>query len=194
MWFSRLLGREYFTSDDLSQSDGFLGNLQVSDGSDYATTLRGRLTAYLGRTDPTINGYVYAYYAIYLAAEGTLLNESVISLDNMTDDDKPLSTQALNEAQEGYCSSGNNNEAIKAINSAANNTTTTNPTGAGGGTGGSVGEGADNGGTGFGGEGSSSGGGSAGSDGAAIRRNSGFTVNVSNSGTLSGSTTATSVL
>jgi len=64
----------------------------------------------------------------------------------------------------------------------------------GGGTGGSVGEGADNGGTGFGGEGSSSGGGSAGSDGAAIRRNSGFTVNVSNSGTLSGSTTATSVL
>ena len=64
----------------------------------------------------------------------------------------------------------------------------------GGGTGGSVGEGADNGGTGNGGEGSSSGGGSAGSDGAAIRRNSGFTVNVSNSGTLSGSTTATSVL
>ena len=64
----------------------------------------------------------------------------------------------------------------------------------GGGTGGSVGEGADNGGTGFGGEGSSSGGGSAGSDGAAIRRNSGFTVNISNSGTLSGSTTATSVL
>ena len=64
----------------------------------------------------------------------------------------------------------------------------------GGGTGGSVGEGADNGGTGFGGEGSSSGGGSAGSDGAAIKRNSGFTVNVSNSGTLSGSTTATSVL
>ena len=64
----------------------------------------------------------------------------------------------------------------------------------GGGTGGSVGEGADNGGTGFGGEGSSSAGGSAGSDGAAIRRNSGFTVNISNSGTLSGSTTATSVL
>ena len=64
----------------------------------------------------------------------------------------------------------------------------------GGGTGGSLGEGADNGGTGFGGEGSSSAGGSAGSDGAAIRRNSGFTVNISNSGTLSGSTTATSVL
>ena len=64
----------------------------------------------------------------------------------------------------------------------------------GGGTGGSVGEAADNGGTGFGGEGSSSGGGAGGPDGAAIRRNSGFTVNVSNSGTLSGSTNATGVL
>ena len=64
----------------------------------------------------------------------------------------------------------------------------------GGGTGGSAGEAADNGGTGFGGEGSSSGGGAAGPDGAAIRRNSGFTVNVSNSGTLSGSTNSTGVL
>jgi len=64
----------------------------------------------------------------------------------------------------------------------------------GGGTGGSVGEAADNGGTGFGGEGSSSGGGAGGPDGAAIRRNSGFTVNISNSGTLSGSTNATGVL
>ena len=64
----------------------------------------------------------------------------------------------------------------------------------GGGTGGSAGEAADNGGTGFGGEGSSSAGGAAGPDGAAIRRNSGFTVNVSNSGTLSGSTNATGVL
>ena len=64
----------------------------------------------------------------------------------------------------------------------------------GGGTGGSAGEAADNGGTGFGGEGSSSAGGAGGPDGAAIRRNSGFTVNVSNSGTLSGSTNATGVL
>ena len=64
----------------------------------------------------------------------------------------------------------------------------------GGGTGGSAGEAADNGGTGFGGEGSSSAGGAGGPDGAAIRRNSGFTVNISNSGTLSGSTNATGVL
>ena len=35
---------------------------------------------------------------------------------------------------------------------------------------------------------------SRGPDGAAIRRNSGFTVNISNSGTLSGSTNATGVL
>ena len=66
--------------------------------------------------------------------------------------------------------------------------------GGAGGDGGQFGNPADNGGGGSGGEGSTSSGGSAGSPGAAIRRNSGFTVNVSNNGNLSGSQTATTVL
>ena len=66
--------------------------------------------------------------------------------------------------------------------------------GGAGGDGGQVGNPADNGVGGSGGEGSTSSGGSAGTPGAAIRRNSGFTVNVSNSGTMSGSQTATTVL
>lgn len=66
--------------------------------------------------------------------------------------------------------------------------------GGAGGDGGQFGNPADNGGGGSGGEGSTHSGGSAGSPGAAIRRNSGFTVNVSNSGNLSGSQTATTVL
>jgi|TARA_S200000501_G_scaffold269641_1_gene253357 hypothetical protein len=66
--------------------------------------------------------------------------------------------------------------------------------GGGGGDGGQLGNPADNGGGGSGGEGSTSSGGSAGTPGAAIRRNSGFTVNVSNNGNLSGSQTATTVL
>jgi len=66
--------------------------------------------------------------------------------------------------------------------------------GGGGGDGGQFGNPADNGGGGSGGEGSTSSGGSAGTPGAAIRRNSGFTVNVSNNGNLSGSQTATTVL
>ena len=66
--------------------------------------------------------------------------------------------------------------------------------GGAGGDGGQFGNSADNGGGGSGGEGSTSSGGSAGTPGAAIRRNSGFTVNVSNSGNMSGSQTATTVL
>ena len=66
--------------------------------------------------------------------------------------------------------------------------------GGAGGDGGQFGNPADGGGGGSGGEGSTHSGGSAGSPGAAIRRNSGFTVNVSNNGNLSGSQTATTVL
>ena len=66
--------------------------------------------------------------------------------------------------------------------------------GGAGGDGGQFGNPADNGGGGSGGEGSTSSGGSAGSPGAAIRRNSGFTVNITNNGNMSGSTTATTVL
>lgn len=66
--------------------------------------------------------------------------------------------------------------------------------GGAGGDGGQFGNPADAGGDGAGGEGSASEGGSAGTPGAAIRRNSGFTVNVSNSGNMSGSQTATTVL
>ena len=50
------------------------------------------------------------------------------------------------------------------------------------------------GGTGSGGEGSTYPGASAGAAGAAIRRNSGFTVNVTNNGSVNGSTNATTVL
>ena len=66
--------------------------------------------------------------------------------------------------------------------------------GGAGGDGGQFGNPADNGVGGSGGEGSTSSGGSAGTPGAAIRRNSGFTVNITNNGNMSGSTTATTVL
>ena len=59
--------------------------------------------------------------------------------------------------------------------------------GAGGGEGGQFGENANNGGN------SQAGGGSAGGNGAAIRRNSGFSVTINNSGTVQGSTSATGV-
>ena len=59
--------------------------------------------------------------------------------------------------------------------------------GARGGDGGSFGDSADGGGN------SQAGGGAAGGDGAAIRRNSGFSVTINNSGTIQGSTTATGV-
>ena len=59
--------------------------------------------------------------------------------------------------------------------------------------GGRGGDGASLGGNAQGGSGSQSGGGSAGGNGAAIRRNSGFSVTINNSGTITGSTTATGV-
>ena len=64
----------------------------------------------------------------------------------------------------------------------------------GGGTGGEGSDSADAGGTGQGGEGSTSSGGPAGLPGAAIRRNSGFTVNVTNNGSVNGVQNATTVL
>ena len=64
----------------------------------------------------------------------------------------------------------------------------------GGGTGGEGSDSADAGGTGQGGEGSTSSGGPAGLPGAAIRRISGFTVNVTNNGSVNGGTNATTVL
>jgi len=64
----------------------------------------------------------------------------------------------------------------------------------GGGTGGEGSDSADAGGTGQGGEGSTSSGGPAGLPGAAIRRNSGFTVNVTNNGSINGVQNATTVL
>ena len=64
----------------------------------------------------------------------------------------------------------------------------------GGGTGGEGSDSADAGGTGQGGEGSTSSGGPAGLPGAAIRRTSGFTVNVTNNGSVNGGTNATTVL
>ena len=78
-------------------------------------------------------------------------------------------------------------------------TETTGVTGGGGGNnanqayGGRGGDGASLGGNAQGGSGSQSGGGSAGGNGAAIRRNSGFSVTINNSGTITGSTTATGV-
>ena len=59
--------------------------------------------------------------------------------------------------------------------------------GAGGGEGGQFGEAADNGGS------SQAGGGSGGGDGAAIRRTSGFSVTINNSGTIQGDTSATGI-
>ena len=64
----------------------------------------------------------------------------------------------------------------------------------GGGTGGEGSDSADAGGIGQGGEGSTSSGGPAGLPGAAIRRNSGFTVNVTNNGSINGVQNATTVL
>ena len=64
----------------------------------------------------------------------------------------------------------------------------------GGGTGGEGSDSADAGGTGQGGEGSTSSGGPAGLPGAAIRRTSGFTVNVTNNGSVNGVQNATTVL
>ena len=78
-------------------------------------------------------------------------------------------------------------------------TETTGGTGGGGGNnanqayGGRGGDGASLGGNAGGGSGSQSGGGAAGGNGAAIRRNSGFSVTINNSGTITGSTTATGV-
>jgi len=63
-----------------------------------------------------------------------------------------------------------------------------------GGDGGETTQAAQEGVTGTGGEGSTYGGGDPGGTGAAIRRNSGFTVNVTNNGTIQGSQNATSVL
>ena len=65
---------------------------------------------------------------------------------------------------------------------------------AGGGAGGEASQSAQQGGTGTGGEGSTYGGGSPGSAGAAIRRNTGFTVNVTNNGSINGVQNATTVL
>ena len=65
---------------------------------------------------------------------------------------------------------------------------------AGGGAGGEASQSAQEGGTGTGGEGSTYGGGSPGSAGAAIRRNTGFTVNVTNNGSINGVQNATTVL
>ena len=65
---------------------------------------------------------------------------------------------------------------------------------AAGGTGGEASQSAQQGGTGTGGEGSTYGGGSPGSAGAAIRRNTGFTVNVTNNGSVNGVQNATTVL
>ena len=65
--------------------------------------------------------------------------------------------------------------------------------GGGGGEGGQHNEAANDGGGGSGGEGSNSPGGEGGASGAAIRRTSGYTVNISNSGSTRGSTTATGV-
>lgn len=62
-----------------------------------------------------------------------------------------------------------------------------------GGEGGQNGEDANEGGQGAGGEGSNNSGGEPGGNGSAIRRISGYTVNISNSGTTRGSTTATGV-
>ena len=78
-------------------------------------------------------------------------------------------------------------------------TETTGGTGGGGGNnanqayGGRGGDGASLGGNAQNGSGSQTGGGSAGGNGAAIRRNSGFSVTINNSGTITGSTTATGV-
>ncbi len=65
--------------------------------------------------------------------------------------------------------------------------------GGSGGEGGHVDESAEGGGRGDGGEGSENPGGAGGGNGAAIRRNSGITVHIDNSGTVRGSTTATGV-
>ena len=65
---------------------------------------------------------------------------------------------------------------------------------AAGGTGGEASAAAGSGGTGQGGEGSTYSGASAGAAGAAIRRNAGFTVNVTNNGSVNGGTNATTVL
>ena len=65
---------------------------------------------------------------------------------------------------------------------------------AGGGAGGEASQSAQQGGTGTGGEGSTYGGGGPGSAGAAIRRNTGFTVNVTNNGSINGVQNATTVL
>ena len=84
---------------------------------------------------------------------------------------------SLSEAGEGGNGGNNDGEAV----------------GGAGGEGGSPGDSAANGGNGSGGEGSSSSGGAGGADGAAIRRNSGFTVNITNNGSIHGSTSATNV-
>ena len=65
---------------------------------------------------------------------------------------------------------------------------------AGGGAGGEGSQSAQEGGTGTGGEGSTYGGGDPGSAGAAIRRNTGFVVNVTNNGSINGVQNATTVL
>ena len=65
--------------------------------------------------------------------------------------------------------------------------------GGAGGEGGQNGENANEGSTGEGGEGSENSGGEPGGNGAAIRRTSGYTVNISNSGTIRGNTTSTGV-
>lgn len=84
---------------------------------------------------------------------------------------------SLTEAGEGGNGGNNAGEAV----------------GAGGGEGGAAGEAGNQGGTGTGGEGSSSRGGFGGSTGAAMRRTAGITVNITNNGTVYGSTTATTV-